>query len=63
MSQTATEELLSLSEVARWAHKSTEAVRREIQAGSITPDFIAGRTLLFKKSRVADLVKIVQKLP
>ena len=55
-------ELLSLSELSRWAHKPTETVRREIQAGTITPDFISGRTLLFKKSRVAQLVAAIRKI-
>jgi len=63
MTQPATEELLSLSELARWSYRPTESVRREIQSGKITPDFISGRTLLFKKTRVSELVKIIQKLP
>ena len=58
-----TVELLSLSELARWAHKPVETVRREIQSGSITPDFVSGRSLLFKKSRVTALVKTINKLP
>jgi len=57
-----TAELLSLSELARWAHRPVESVRREIQAGSIIPDFISGRSLLFKKSRVTELVRVINKL-
>ena len=58
-----TVELLSLSELARWAHKPVETVRREIQSGTIRPDFVAGRCLLFKKTRVAELVRTINKLP
>ena len=57
-----TVELLSLSELARWAHKPVETVRREIQSGSITPDYISGRSLLFKKTRVAELIRTINKL-
>ena len=63
MTQNSTSELLTLSELARWAHMPTESVRREIQNGKITPDYISGRSLLFKKTRVTSLIKLIKKLP
>ncbi len=63
MTQNSTSELLTLSELARWAHMPTESVRREIQNGKITPDFVSGRSLLFKKTRIVSLVKTLKRIP
>ena len=55
------EALLSLSELARWAFLPVESVRRRMRAGDFEPDFLSTHGIYFKKSRVAELVSILQK--
>jgi len=54
------EDLVSLSELARLAFRPTEHVRRRVISGKIVPDFRLSHGILFRRSRVGEILSILR---